>query len=90
MAAISLPQAFRSICKGETSISIDGLLSCGQLVQALAEKYPLLKKYLFDSSGQINRFLNIYVNDRDSRELPSHFIIQPNDQVTILTSLVGG
>ena len=90
MAIINLPSVFQPICNGQERIIIENELTLSQLLQTLITRYPQLKRYLLDEQGDINQFLNIYINDHDSRELSPERIITKADHIDIVTSLVGG
>ena len=87
---VQIPSALRRHTGGTAKVScaaanLDGLFS------ALDEKFPDLKPHLRDDSGQIRRFLNIYVNDEDIRFLGADaYRFQEGDEVMLVPSIAGG
>ena len=55
------------------------------------EQYPALKFHLFDSEGKIRRHINIFVSDRNIRELDGlKTQLAENDRVILMASISGG
>lgn len=57
----------------------------------LAESYPDIKKHLFNDDGSLRAFVNVYVNDEDSRHLQGGATpVNDGDTLTIVPSIAGG
>ena len=55
------------------------------------QKFPELKPHLRDETGQIRRFLNVYVNEEDIRFLGgNNYAFQDGDEVLLVPSIAGG
>lgn len=73
-----------------------GKLDCGannlnELFAELDEKFPSLKPHLRDETGQIRRFLNVYVNEEDIRFLQNQQTpLKDGDEVSIIPAIAGG
>src|SRR5215469_7196378 len=62
-----------------------------ELFSVLDEKFPELKPHLRDESGQIRRFLNVYVNEEDIRFLGGEsYAFRDGDEVLLVPSIAGG
>ncbi|MFY9741617.1 MAG: MoaD/ThiS family protein [Candidatus Sulfotelmatobacter sp.] len=87
---VQIPTALRRHTAGIASIAC-GATNLGELFSVLEEKFPDLKPHLRDESGQVRRFLNIYVNEEDIRFLggPS-YAFQEGDEVLLVPSIAGG
>ena len=60
-------------------------------LQHLAENYPDIKKHLFNDDGTLRAFVNVYVNDEDSRHLQAGATpVKDGDTLTIVPSIAGG
>ncbi len=60
-------------------------------LQHLSENYPDIKKHLFNDDGSLRAFVNIYVNDEDSRHLQGGATpVKDGDTLTIVPSIAGG
>jgi sulfur-carrier protein len=87
---VQIPTALRRHTAGVASVAC-GAANLEELFSALDEKFPELKPHLRDESGQVRRFLNIYVNEEDIRFLggPS-YSFQDGDEVLLVPSIAGG
>lgn len=87
---VQIPTALRRHTAGVSSLACTAA-NLGELFSALDEKFPDLKPHLRDESGQIRRFLNIYVNEEDIRFLggPS-YAFKDGDEVLLVPSIAGG
>ncbi len=60
------------------------------LISLLCERYRGLKKVLYDKDG-FSRFINIYVNDEDIRNLNGFETeVRENDTVKFIPAIAGG
>ena len=66
--SIMIPTALRNFAGGADTVSVEAD-SVKDALGALTEKYPNLKKHLYNEEGQLRHFVNIYVNDEDIRYL---------------------
>jgi sulfur-carrier protein len=87
---VQIPTALRRHTAGVSSLAC-AAANLAELFSALDETFPDLKGHLHDESGQIRRFLNIYVNEEDIRFLggPS-YVFQDGDEVLLVPSIAGG
>ena len=61
------------------------------LVEELEQQYPGIKKSLCDDSGELRRFVNIYVNEEDIRFLEGKETpIKDGDAVSVVPAIAGG
>jgi len=61
------------------------------LVEALDQQWPGMKNRLCDESGQIRRFVNVFVNSEDIRFLQGRDTpLQDGDEVSIVPAIAGG
>src|SRR5690606_4417717 len=64
---------------------VDGAL------QELVTTYPALQKHLFTEEGALRQYVNVFVNDENSRDLQGgQTQIDPSDTLLILPSIAGG
>ena len=62
-----------------------------ELLNALEETCPGIKTRLYDDSGEIRRFLNLYVNSEDIRFLDGKKTpLKDGDEVSIVPAVAGG
>jgi molybdopterin synthase sulfur carrier subunit len=90
MPTIKVPPVLRQQTDGEAEVSVEGG-TVGDALGALAERYPSTKDQLFSSEGQLNRYVNVYLNDEDVRVLDGlDTPAAESDTVVILPAMAGG
>ena len=87
---VQIPSALRRHTEGVAKVSC-AAANLDELFSALDAKFPGLKQHLRDDSGQIRRFLNVYVNDEDIRFLGcAGYAFKEGDEVLLVPSIAGG
>ena len=80
----------RSAVGGQKQVELEGG-TIRELVAALVAKYPSLEQQLLDASGDLNRFVNVYVNGQDVRYLNGlDTPVAERDEVRLLPAMAGG
>jgi molybdopterin converting factor small subunit len=87
---VQIPSALRRHTNGAAK-AVCAATNLNELFSSLDEQFPALKPHLRDESGQVRRFLNIYVNEEDIRFLggPS-YAFKDGDEVLLVPSIAGG
>lgn len=87
---VKIPTVFRRFTGNEAEVHLTpGTL--GQLFDQLDERYPGFKGQIMSDSGELHRFVNVYVNDEDARYLSKlETEAREGDQVALLPSVAGG
>ena len=90
MSAVWIPQVLRASVGGEKQVELEGA-SVRELVDALVDRYPSLRQQLLDEGGDLNRFVNVYVNGQDVRYLGGlDTPVTDRDEVRLLPAMAGG
>ena len=90
MPTIKVPPVLRPQTDGEAEVEVDGE-TVGAALQALADRYPPTRDQLFSPEGELNRYVNVYLNDEDVRVLDGLETSAANsDTVVILPAMAGG
>jgi molybdopterin converting factor small subunit len=72
------------------SLDIQGT-SIREVVDALVAQHPALGAQLLTTDGDLNRFVNVYVNGQDVRYLAGlDTPVAPDDEVRLLPAMAGG
>lgn len=87
---IRVPGPLRRLTDGSPQVEVDG----STVAEALADleaRYPGFRERLYDDSGNLRQFINIYVNDTDIRfggglETP----VGERDDISIIPAVAGG
>ena len=87
---VQIPTALRRLTAGNAKVTCSAA-NLGELFTALDQQFPDLKPHLRDESGEIRRFLNVYVNEEDIRFLGGNaYAFQDGDEVLLVPSIAGG
>ena len=90
MATVRIPPVLRPSVGGEREVAVDGS-NVGELLQALAEAHPETRSQLFGAEGELNRYVNVYLNDEDVRVLDGLTTpVGEGDSLVILPAMAGG
>lgn len=90
MATIRIPPVLRSSVDGEKVVSASGS-SVGEVLRSLAEAHPQTESQIFASGGDLNRYVNVYLNDEDVRVLEGlETSVGEGDTLVILPAMAGG
>jgi len=87
---VLIPTPLRPYTDQQASVEIEGA-NVGELLDNLAERYGALRSHLFDNSGTLRSFVNVYVNEDDIRALSRmETAVKEADVVSIVPSIAGG
>ena len=90
MPKISIPTALRRYAGEQAAVTVEGATIKAALASMTAQ-YPDLQKHLFDASGKLRSFVNVYVNDEDIRyQQQDDTPIKEDDDISIIPSIAGG
>ena len=90
MANVKIPPVLRSSVGGEKEVQASGA-NVGEVLRALADQHPATEAQLFSGEGQLNRYVNVYLNDEDVRVLKGLDTgVSESDTIVILPALAGG
>jgi molybdopterin converting factor small subunit len=87
---VRVPTQLRSLSAGESSVGVDGS-TVAEVLAALEEAHPGFHDRLFDESGKLRRFVNVFVNDEDIRFLGgTDAAVAEGTTVSIVPAVAGG
>jgi molybdopterin converting factor small subunit len=90
MATVKIPPVLRPSTSGEKEIDAAGE-NVGAVLNSLAEQHPATKDQLFGDNGDLNRYVNVYLNDEDVRVLEGlETPVGERDTLVILPAMAGG
>ena len=90
MSTVFIPSVLRANVGGVKSLQVEGASIRG-VVDALVEQHPALKTQLLTDDGDLNRFVNVYVNGQDVRYLAGlDTPVAATDEVRLLPAMAGG
>jgi MoaD family protein len=90
MATIKIPPVLRGSVGGEKEVQASGG-NVGEVLRSLADAHPATESQLFSEDGELNRYVNVYLNDEDVRVLDGlDTALSDGDTVVILPAMAGG
>ena len=90
MSTVFIPSVLRASVGGVKSLEVDGE-TIRSVVGGLVERHPSLGGQLLTDDGDLNRFVNVYVNGEDVRYLAGlDTPVAPGDEVRLLPAMAGG
>ena len=90
MSTVWIPQVLRASVGGAKTIDVPGT-AVGALISALVAQHPTLHSQLLTDEGELNRFVNVYVNGQDVRYLGGlETAVEDRDEVRLLPAMAGG
>ena len=89
-ATVKIPPVLRAQTGGDAQVPADGT-TVGEVLTSLVDAHPDTKSQLFSEDGELNRYVNVYLNDEDVRVLDGlETAIDDGDTVVILPAMAGG
>jgi MoaD family protein len=90
MATVKIPPVLRASVGGEKEVEAAGG-SVGEVLRALVQEHPGTSSQLFADGGELNRYVNVYLNDEDVRVLDGlDTPVGEGDTLVILPAMAGG
>lgn len=90
MPSVRIPTPLRKLTseKDEVVISASNI---EELIEKMESQFPGIKNRLCDESGNLRRFINLYVNNEDIRFLNGkETALKDDDVVSIIPAIAGG
>jgi sulfur-carrier protein len=87
---VRIPSPLRNFTNGADVVEVDGG-TITAVLESLKTKAPGIETRLFKGPGQLNRFVNVYVNDEDIRHLQNlDTPVNDGGEVSIVPAIAGG
>jgi molybdopterin synthase sulfur carrier subunit len=87
---VRIPTPLRAVAKGNANVQAKGD-TIEDVIGDLEHQFPGLRERLIDESGELRRFINIYVNQEDIRFLDNQATaLKDGDEVAIVPAIAGG
>ena len=88
---VRIPTPLRKLTGDREVVTADGGSSLLEIIGRLDQEYPGLKERICDESGEMRRFVNLYVNGEDVRFLSGlETPVKEGDEVSIVPAVAGG
>jgi len=90
MPKVLIPTPLRQYAGKQDSVELQGS-TVGEVLSALTNLHPDLRRQLYNDEGKLRSFVNVYLNDEDIRYLQKDATpVKAADTVSIVPSIAGG
>ena len=90
MPSVRIPTPLRKLTNEIEVVQTAGS-NIGEVLEHLDKAFPGLKERICDDAGNVRRFVNIFVNDKDIRFLEEKSTpVKETDEVSIVPAIAGG
>ena len=87
---VRIPSPLRNFTNGVDVVQTQGG-SVGEVLNNVKTNAPGIETRLFKAPNQLNRFVNVYVNDEDIRFLKNlDTPVKEGDEISIVPAIAGG
>jgi molybdopterin synthase sulfur carrier subunit len=87
---VRIPPVLRPSVGGEKELAAGGS-TVGEILREIADSHPDTQSQLFSADGDLNRYVNVYLNDEDVRVLEGlDTAVGESDTLVILPAMAGG
>jgi molybdopterin converting factor small subunit len=89
---VLLPGVLAALAGGDKHLHVQPAgTTLGDVLDALESQHPMLGRRIRDETGQVRRFVNVYVDGDDVRyEQGLATVLREGSQVHVLPSIAGG
>ena len=89
-AKVRIPAPLRKLTKDQATVDTEGV-SIEEILTNLEKNYPGIRERICDETGQVRRFINIFVNGEDIRFKEGiKTKIADNAEISIIPAIAGG
>jgi len=88
--SILVPAALRAYTERQAEIEVAGS-TVGEVVAALAAKYPDIRKHIYKDDNNLRDFINVFIGDTNIKELEGlKSPIKDGDSIMLVPAIAGG
>ncbi len=88
---VRIPAPLRKLTKEQDTVTANESGTLAELIESLEAEYPGMKERICDETGDLRRFVNVYVNGEDVRFLSGlETAIAEGAEVSIVPAVAGG
>jgi molybdopterin synthase sulfur carrier subunit len=86
---INIHPSFRHLTNGQTVVEVNGN-TVGQCLDDLIRQFPQIKRWLFDKTGKLHNYVDIYVNGESAYPDELATPVKDGDELHIIVVISGG
>jgi molybdopterin synthase sulfur carrier subunit len=90
VVCIRIPTPLRKFTEGKAEVEAEGA-TVKEVFEHLETRHRGIREKVFDETGQVRRFINIFVNGEDIRHLGGpESQVKAGDELSIVPAIAGG
>ncbi len=90
MPVLRIPTPLRTYTNGQSEVKVNGT-NIAEALADLTAQYPAIKPHLFNENGSLRPFVNLFVGERNIRDLQGmNTPVTEGDRVMLIPSIAGG
>lgn len=90
MIVVRIPSALRPYADSQKEVTVEAG-SVEAALQVLTERFPAIRPHLYDETGALRQYVNLFVNEQDVRGLQGQATpLVDGDRMIIVPSIAGG
>ncbi|MDR1944495.1 MAG: MoaD/ThiS family protein [Synergistaceae bacterium] len=87
---ILIPTALRAFADGKSEVQATGG-TAGEAIAAFADEYPDIRQHLYDESGTLRSFVNVYLGETNIKNLEgAKTAVKDGDALMLVPAIAGG
>ncbi len=87
---VFIPTALRKYAQGKSEIQIDAS-DVGEALVFLGVLYPEIRNYIFDNDKKLKRFVNVFVNETNIKNLDGlQTRLEEGANIALIPAIAGG
>ena len=90
MPVLRIPTPLRAYTSGQSEVQVSGS-NISESLSDLTTQYPPIRPHLFNDSGELRPFVNLFVGENNIKDLQGvETPIQDGDRLVLIPSIAGG
>jgi len=90
MSVLRIPTPLRAYTSGQAEINVSGT-NIAEVLSDLTTQYPAITPHLFNESGGLRPFVNLFVGEHNIKDLQGvDTPIQGGEKIILIPSIAGG
>lgn len=90
MTILRVPKPLRPYTGGKSEVELQGT-TVEEAMSHFIELYPALQPHLYNGSGELRTFVNLFVNDENIKDLQGlQTTLKETDRLMLIPSIAGG
>ena len=89
MPSVKIPPPYQGPTAGRDRVEVAGG-SVRECLEAVGKAYPGFREQIFDASGNVHRFVSLFINGDEIPRSQVDAAVEASDEVEILAAIAGG